>query len=91
MNFGQTPYLDQDFTSNATLLQTALHQVTSRGNTALYDAVVASDVHLRNNPHLDKKVLLVITDGQDNMSRETLQDAIRKLQTRKARRYMRSG
>lgn len=83
VNFGQTPYLDQDFTSNATLLQTALHQVTSRGNTALYDAVVASDVHLRNHPHLDKKVLLVITDGQDNMSRETLEDAIRKLQTSK--------
>jgi len=43
--------------------------------------VVASDFHLRNNPRLDKKVLLVITDGQDNMSRETLQDALRKLQS----------
>jgi uncharacterized protein with von Willebrand factor type A (vWA) domain len=37
-------------------------------------------VHLRNNPHLDKKVLLVITDGQDNMSQETLQDATQQLQ-----------
>jgi VWFA-related protein len=46
----------------------------------LYDAVVASAVHLQNNPRLSKKVLLVITDGQDNMSRETLQEAIRKLQ-----------
>ena len=59
------------------------HQTSSRGSTALYDAVVASNVHLRNNPRLDKKVLLVITDGQDNMSRETLQDAMRKLQTNK--------
>jgi VWFA-related protein len=42
--------------------------------------VVASAVHLQNNPRLSKKVLLVITDGQDNMSRETLQEAIRKLQ-----------
>lgn len=83
VNFSQTPYLDQDFTSNVNLLQTALHQVSSRGNTALYDAVVASDVHLRNNPRLEKKVLLVITDGQDNMSRETLEDAIRKLQSNK--------
>ena len=81
VNFGQTPYLDQDFTSDVNLLQTALHQVSSRGSTALYDAVVASNVHLKNNPSLDKKVLLVITDGQDNMSRETLQDAIRKLQS----------
>lgn len=81
VNFSQTPYLDQDFTSDVNLLQTALHQVSSRGSTALYDAVVASDFHLRNNPRLEKKVLLVITDGQDNMSRETLQDAMRKLQS----------
>ena len=38
---------------------------------------------LRNNPRLNKKVLIVITDGQDNMSRETLQDAMRKLQSNK--------
>lgn len=83
VNFSQTPYLDQDFTSDLHLLQTALHQVSSRGSTALYDAVVASNVHLRNNPRLEKKVLLVITDGQDNMSRETLQDTLRKLQSNK--------
>ena len=83
VNFGPTPYLDQDFTSDAKLLQTALHQDAARGSTALYDAVVASTVHLQNNPRLDKKVLLVITDGKDNMSRETLQEAIRKLQTKK--------
>ncbi len=80
VNFGQTPYLDQDFTSDAHLLEAALHQSSTRGSTALYDAVVASAVHLRNNPRLDKKVLLVVTDGQDNMSRETLQEAVRKLQ-----------
>lgn len=83
VNFGQTPYLDQDFTSNVKLLEAALRQTSTRGSTALYDAVVASDVHLKNNPRLDKKVLLVITDGQDNMSRETLQDAMRKLQSNK--------
>jgi len=83
VNFSQTPYLDQDFTSNVNLLQTALHQVSTRGSTALYDAVVASAVHLQNNPRLAKKVLLVITDGQDNMSQETLQEAVRKLQPNK--------
>ena len=83
VNFGQTPYLDQDFTSDVNLLQAALRQVSSRGSTALYDAVVASNTHLRAHPILDKKVLLVITDGQDNMSRETLQDAMHKLQSSK--------
>jgi len=83
VNFGQNPYLDQDFTSDVNLLQAALHQTSTRGSTALYDAVVASATHLRNNPRLNKKVLLVITDGQDNMSRETLQEAMRQLQPNK--------
>ncbi len=83
VNFSQTPYLDQDFTSDVNLLQAALHQVSTRGSTALYDAVVASAVHLENSARLSKKVLLVITDGQDNMSQETLEEAIRKLQPNK--------
>jgi Ca-activated chloride channel homolog len=80
VNFGEKPYLDQDFTANENLLRAALHQVSFRGTTALYDAVVASDVHLKDDSNLPKKVLLVITDGEDNMSQETLQEAARKLQ-----------
>ena len=80
VNFAQNSYLDQDFTSDLNLLQAALHQVSAKGSTALYDAIIASAVHLRNNPHLDKKILLVITDGQDNMSQETLQEAARRLE-----------
>src|ERR1700728_1461957 len=80
VNFGQSPYLDQDFTSNVNLLQAALRQEPTRGSTALYDAITASDVHLEHNPRLSKKVLLVITDGQDNMSQQTLQEAARRLE-----------
>jgi Ca-activated chloride channel homolog len=80
VNFSQNYYLDQDFTSDVNLLQAALHQVSARGSTALYDAIVASAVHLKNNTLLEKRVLLVITDGQDNMSQETLQEASRRLQ-----------
>jgi Ca-activated chloride channel family protein len=79
VNFGEKPYLDQDFTSNESLLRAALHQVSSKGSTALYDAVVASAVHLKADSNLEKKVLLVITDGEDNMSQETLQEAARRL------------
>jgi Ca-activated chloride channel homolog len=61
-------------------LQRALNETSTQGSTALYDAVVASVRHLRNNPQLDKKVLLVITDGQDNMSRDTLQETMRDLE-----------
>jgi len=80
VNFGLKPYLDQDFTSDVNLLQAALHQVSAKGSTALYDAILASAVHLEHNPRLSKKVLLVITDGQDNMSQETLQEAARRLE-----------
>ena len=80
VNFSQKYYLDQDFTSDVNLLQAALHQVSAKGSTALYDAIVASAVHLKSNTPLDKQVLLVITDGQDNMSQETLQEASHRLQ-----------
>jgi Ca-activated chloride channel family protein len=80
VNFSQKYYLDQDFTSDVNLLQTALHQVSSAGSTALYDAVVASANHLKRNSSLDKRALLVITDGEDNMSQETLSEALRQLQ-----------
>jgi Ca-activated chloride channel homolog len=83
VNFGQDYYLDQDFTSDVHLLESALRQVSSTGSTALYDAIVASAVHLMNNPRLDEKVLLVITDGQDNMSQETLQETALRLQQQK--------
>jgi VWFA-related protein len=50
VNFSQNYYLDQDFTSDPGLLERALHQVSMQGSTVLYDAIVASAVHLKNNP-----------------------------------------
>src|SRR5580698_7260981 len=80
VNFSQDSFLDQDFTSDPGLLQVALQKVSAQGSTALYDAIVASAVHLKNNNRVQRKVLLVITDGRDNASLETLQDAMRRLQ-----------
>jgi VWFA-related protein len=80
VNFSQDSYLDQDFTSDIDLLQGALQKVSARGSTALFDAIVASAVHLQNNTRVQRKVLLVITDGRDNASQETLQAAMRRLQ-----------
>ncbi|HLV89293.1 MAG TPA: VWA domain-containing protein [Candidatus Sulfotelmatobacter sp.] len=80
VNFGRNPYLDQDFTSDVHLLETALHQTSTQGSTALYDAIYASATHLRNNPRLEKRILLVITDGKDNMSRKTLEETQKALQ-----------
>jgi VWFA-related protein len=80
VNFNDEYYLDQDFTDNVPKLQEALERIESRGGTALYDAVVASAEHLKKEARLEKKVLLVVTDGEDNASRESLEQAIRRLQ-----------
>ena len=80
VNFNDEYYLDQDFTDKIPALQEALDHIESRGGTALYDAVVASAEHLKKNARLEKKVLLVVTDGEDNASRESLEQAIRRLQ-----------
>jgi VWFA-related protein len=46
----------------------------------LYEAVVASADHLKRNGKRDKKVLFVVTDGEDNASRENLEQAVKQLQ-----------
>jgi Ca-activated chloride channel homolog len=80
VNFNDEFYLDQDFTSDTAKLREALEKVEARGGTALYDAVVASADHLKANAKLQKKVLFVVTDGEDNASRESLEQAVRRLQ-----------
>jgi len=73
VNFNDEYYLDQDFTNNLLKLKEALEKIDARGGTALYDAVVASAEHLKRNARLEKKVLLIVTDGEDNASNETLE------------------
>jgi VWFA-related protein len=79
VNFNDEYYLDQDFTGNVNLLRQALEKVEARGGTALYDAVVASAEQLKL-AKLQKKVIFVVTDGEDNASRSTLEQAVRWLQ-----------
>jgi len=80
VNFNDEYYLDQDFTSNINKLKAGLEKIEARGGTALYDAVVASAEHLKRDTKLEKKVILVVTDGEDNESGETLEQAVRRLQ-----------
>jgi Ca-activated chloride channel family protein len=68
VNFNDEYYLDQDYTNDLLKLKEALEKIDPRGGTALYDAVVASADHLRRNARLEKKVLFVVTDGEDNAS-----------------------
>jgi len=79
VNFNDEYFLDQDFTSDIGKLKEALEKVEARGGTALYDAIVASADQCKNSD-LQKKVLFVVTDGEDTASRETLEQAVKRLQ-----------
>src|SRR5215472_13917515 len=80
VNFNDEQYLDQDFTHDLRKMKEALEKIDARGGTALYDAVVASADHLRQNARLEKKVIFLVTDGEDNASSETLEQAVKQLQ-----------
>jgi VWFA-related protein len=77
VNFNNEYYLDQDYTGSVSLLRDALERIEARGGTALYDAVVATSDHLMKSAKLQKKVILVVTDGEDTASRDTLEQAVR--------------
>jgi Ca-activated chloride channel family protein len=80
VNFNDEYYLDQDFTANINKLKEGLDKIEARGGTALYDAMVASADHLKQNAKLEKKVIFVVTDGEDNASSESLEQAVKRLQ-----------
>jgi Ca-activated chloride channel homolog len=78
VNFNDEYYLDTEgeFTNSSEDLQEALSRIDTRGSTALYDAVIGSLNHLKKG-HRDKRVLLLVTDGDDDASRLTFPDAIK--------------
>jgi Ca-activated chloride channel family protein len=81
VNFNDDFYLDldKDFTNSIPELKEALERIDSRGSTALYDAIIGSLDHLKKASK-DKRVLLVVTDGEDNTSRNSLEKTIREVQ-----------
>jgi Ca-activated chloride channel homolog len=81
VNFNDAYYLDTpgNFAANMEELKSALDKINSSGGTALYDAVYASLDHMKLG-NRDKKVLLVITDGEDNSSRYTLAELLSRAQ-----------
>ena len=88
VNFNDEYYLDTegDFTSDQKELNEALSRIDTRGSTALYDAVIGSLDHLKKG-HKDKRVLLVITDGDDDASRKSFEDTVKAAQQSNATIY----
>jgi VWFA-related protein len=72
VNFNDEAFLDNPhgkaFTNDIKEMEEALTRIDSRGGTAMRDAIRMSIDHLKEKAHKDKKVLVVVTDGNDNSS-----------------------
>jgi len=80
INFSDQAYLDQDFTADLGQLQNGLSHLSLTGSTALYDTVVTAADKMERSATRPRKVLIVISDGDDNSSRLTLEDAVHRVQ-----------
>jgi VWFA-related protein len=84
VNFNDDAYLDlphgKDFTNDITEMEEALSHLDSRGGTAMRDAIRMSIDHVKQKGHRDKKVLVVVTDGNDNSSLISLENLVKALQ-----------
>jgi len=81
VNFNDDAYLDlpdgKDFTSEIKDMEVALSHIDSRGGTAMRDAIRMSIDHVKQKGRRDKKVLVVVTDGNDNSSVISLENLVK--------------
>jgi len=80
VNFNDDAYLDVPFTSDIKKLEQGLARIDSRGGTAMRDAISMSIDYLKESGKKQKKVLLVVTDGNDTASTGTLEKLVAKTQ-----------
>ena len=80
VDFNDEVYLDTDFTSDTDKMEQALSKIPVRGGTAMRDAIRMAINHLKKGAKRDKKVLLVVTDGNDNASVINLEGLVREAQ-----------
>lgn len=65
----------KEFTNDPEELEKAVAAVTARGQTALYDAIVQG-LHRLRQGHNDKKALVIVSDGGDNVSSHKFSDVL---------------
>lgn len=81
VNFNDDPYLDQSFTHDSKKLEEALARIDAHGGTAMRSAISGAIDYMKTDAKLDKKVLVIVTDGNDNASGDnpTLEQLLRKV------------
>jgi Ca-activated chloride channel family protein len=72
VNFADTPRLDVPWTSDLPSVRAGIARVDAIGGTAFYDAVEMAQGYVHQSASRDRKVLVVITDANDNASVTTI-------------------
>jgi Ca-activated chloride channel family protein len=80
VNFNDEAFLDVPFTNDMKKLEQGLARIDSRGGTAMRDAISMSIDYMKETGKKDKKVILVVTDGNDTASSGTLEKLVNKAQ-----------
>lgn len=76
VNFNDDAYLDVPFTNDIHKMEQGLARIDSRGGTAMRDAINMSLDYIKLHAKRDKKVIVVITDGNDNASNVSLEKVV---------------
>ncbi len=82
VNFNDVAYRDADLTSDVKKLEEGLSRIDSKGGTAMRDALTLSMDYIKEKGKKSKKVLLLVTDGDDTASSDsnTLEKLLAKAQ-----------
>lgn len=78
VNFNDLYYKDQGFTNDMAKLEEAMERIDNHGGTAMRDALSATIDYVKAEGKHDKKVIFMVTDGNDNSSSKvTLEDLVK--------------
>jgi len=84
IGFDTTPEITQDFTNNPEKLASGVRMLRPGGGTALYDAVYGAChdklIKVQSNRGALRRAIILLSDGEDNQSRVTRDDAIEEAQ-----------
>src|SRR5262245_33280872 len=75
LTFDHTLTLLQGYTDDPAVLDAAVQKIISGGSTALYDAVREAATHTLAS-ELGRRIIIILSDGMDNSSRISLDEAI---------------
>jgi VWFA-related protein len=87
VNFNDEAYLDVPMTNDMKKLEEGVARIDSRGGTAMRDAIDLSMDYLKSKGKRDKRVIVAVTDGNDNASEVALEKLVQKAQAREVLIY----